>query len=149
MYLISAPSQLWKLFENGTLKNKGSGWEPYGNWIFTNATERNRQNEKWIRIKDRNYGGFLMVFGSKAVANETVEGKPGQLWKKGQPNNEGYYTLQNSKLLKLLTADTNRFELKGKCIINSKYLFYNLAIGDNPINPISNPDRQKLEVKFF
>ena len=115
MYLISAPSQLWKLFENGTLKNKGSGWEPYGNWIFTNATEKNRQNEKWIRIKNKNNGGFLMDYGKKAIANETVEGKPDQqLWKKGQPNNEGYYTLQNSESQKLITADTNSLELKGK-----------------------------------
>jgi hypothetical protein len=107
------------LFENGTLKNKGSTtWHPYGNWSFTNVTEKNKQNEKWIRIKNTIDGGFLMDYGRLAIANETVEGKPGQLWKRGQPNNEGYYTLQNSESLKFITADTHILELKGKCIIH-------------------------------
>ena len=62
-----------------------------------------------------------MDYGRLAIANETVEGKPGQLWKRGQPNNEGYYTLQSSESLKLITADTDSFELKGKCIINTYF----------------------------
>ena len=120
MYLISDPSQLWKLFENGTLKNKENTWQPDGNWSFTNATEKNLQNEKWIRIKNKVNNKTLVGFGSKAIANETfVEGRPIQLWKRGQPDNEGYYTLQNSESLKLITADTNSLELKGKCIINT------------------------------
>jgi hypothetical protein len=111
------------------LKNKGSGWEPYGNWTFTNATEKNRQNEKWIRIKNKIYGVFLTDYGKIAIANETVEGKSDQqLWKKGHPNNEGYYTLQNSELLKLITADTASFELKGKCMINTYFTLWILEI---------------------
>ena len=127
LYLISDPSQLWKLFENGTLKNKGNPWQPDGYWSFTNATENNWQNENLIRIKNKNDGvdgtKFLRDFGSKAIANETVEGKKGLLWKKGQPNDQGYYTLQNSESQKLITADTNSLELKGKSIHN-KYLLY-------------------------
>ena len=52
-----------------------------------------------------------MDYGREAVANETVEGKPGQLWKRGQPNNEGYYTLQSSESQKLITANLH---LQGK-----------------------------------
>ena len=60
----------------------------------------------------------LGAFGSKAWANETfVKGKNTQLWTRGQPNNEGYYTLQSSESQKFLTADTNSFELIGKCIL--------------------------------
>ena len=108
------------MFENGTLKNKENTWQPDGNWSFTNATEKNLQNEKWIRIKNKVNNKILVGFGSKAIANETfVEGRPIQLWKRGQPDNEGYYTLQNSESLKFITADTHSLELKGKCVIYS------------------------------
>ena len=116
------------MFENGTLKNRGNTWQPDGNWIFTNATEKNLQNEKWIRIKNKVDNKTLVGFGSKAIANETfVEGRHIQLWKRGQPNKKGYYSLQNSESLKFLTAhteintwtsDTDDFELKGKSILS-------------------------------
>ena len=110
------------MFENGTLKNRGNTWQPDGNWIFTNATEKNWQNEKLIRIKNKVDNKTLVGFGSKAIANETfVEGRHIQLWKRGQPDNEGYYTLQNSESQKFMTAawtaDTYSLELRGKCII--------------------------------
>ena len=101
---------------NGTLKNKKhKKWQPDGTWTFTSTTE----NETLIEIKNIGTNKFLGGFGSMvAIANETVRGKP-HLWKKGHPNNEGYYTLQNSESQKLITADTqsnrlNTFQLKGK-----------------------------------
>ena len=55
---------------------------------------------------------FLTDYDSQATAVETfVAGKPGQLWKRGQPNNEGYYTLQSSESQKLITANLH---LQGK-----------------------------------
>ena len=60
---------------------------------------------------------LLGGFGSKAIANETTkEGRHVQLWKRGQPNKEGYYSLKNSESQKFITADTDSFELKGKSI---------------------------------
>jgi hypothetical protein len=67
---------------------------------------------------------ILTGFGSKAIANETfVENKHSQLWKRGQPDKEGYYTLQNFESQKLITADAyviyrhNWIDLKGKCML--------------------------------
>ena len=110
------------MFENGTLKNRGNTWQPDGNWIFTNATEKNWQNETLIHIKNNVTNMILTGFIYKAYPNETfVEGKHSQLWKRGQPDNEGYYTLQNSESQKFMTAawtaDTYSLELRGKCII--------------------------------
>ena len=128
MYLFSDPSQLWKLLANGTLKNKKQHtWQPHGNWTFTSTTEKNWKNETLIHIKNVVDNKTLGAFGSKAFANETfVKGKHTQLWTRGQPNNEGYYTLQNSEFQKFLTADTNSFELKGKCI--SRFRIKNQSI---------------------
>ena len=44
-----------------------------------------------------------------------VEDKSGQLWIKGIPDTEGYFTLRNKETLELLTpnTETNIFETKG------------------------------------
>ena len=43
-----------------------------------------------------------------------VEGKGDQLWKKGEADAEGYFTLQNSGELKVLTAiSESSLEIKG------------------------------------
>ena len=40
--------------------------------------------------------------------------KAEQLWKKGEPNAEGYFTLENHKVPKIMTAtSSNSLELKG------------------------------------
>ena len=104
-------------------------WKSDGNWTFEKATEKNWQNEKLIRIKkDFDNKTLLGGFGSKAIPNDTfTKGRHIQLWKRGQPNKKGYYSLQNSESLKFLTAhteintwtsDTDDFELKGKSILS-------------------------------
>ena len=59
-----------------------------------------------------------MVWGitndSKVILENFEEGKDEQLWKKGEPNAEGYFTLENYKLSKFLSASTSTsLELKG------------------------------------
>ena len=59
-----------------------------------------------------------MVWGitndSKVILENFDEGKDEQLWKKGEPNAEGYFTLENYKLSKFLSASTSTsLELKG------------------------------------
>jgi hypothetical protein len=50
----------------------------------------------------------------KVIQEFLVEGKANQLWKKGKPDDEGYYTLQNSGESKVLTAISERsLEIKG------------------------------------
>ena len=59
-----------------------------------------------------------MVWGitndSKVILENFEENKDEQLWKKGEPNAEGYFTLENYKLSKFLSASTSTsLELKG------------------------------------
>ena len=59
-----------------------------------------------------------MVWGitndSKVILENFEEDKDEQLWKKGEPNAEGYFTLENYKVSKFITASSsNSLELKG------------------------------------
>ena len=63
----------------------------------------------------------------KVILENFEEGKDGQLWKKGEPDAEGYFTLENYKVSKFLTAASlTSLELKGNiyCIM-SYTLFQN------------------------
>ena len=52
--------------------------------------------------------------GAVAFELDIEENKAEQLWKKGEPNAEGYFTLQNSKLLKVMTAaSSTNLEIQG------------------------------------
>ena len=51
---------------------------------------------------------------SKVILENFEEGKDGQLWKKGEPNAEGYFTLESYNVSKFLTAASlTSLELKG------------------------------------
>jgi hypothetical protein len=59
-----------------------------------------------------------MVWGitndSKVILENFEEDKDEQLWKKGEPNAEGYFTLENYKVSKFITASpSTSLELKG------------------------------------
>ena len=59
-----------------------------------------------------------MVWGitndSKVILENFEEGKDEQLWKKGELNAEGYFTLENYKVSKFITASSSTsLELKG------------------------------------
>ena len=40
----------------------------------------------------------------KVIEEVKVEGKAEQLWKKGKTGSDGYFTLENSKVTKIITA---------------------------------------------
>ena len=51
----------------------------------------------------------------KVILENFVEGKSQQLWKKGEPDDEGYFTLENFKGTKVITAiSESGVEIKGK-----------------------------------
>ena len=59
-----------------------------------------------------------MVWGitndSKVILENFEEDKDEQLWKKGEPNAEGYFTLENYKVSKFIFASSSTtLELKG------------------------------------
>ena len=63
---------------------------------------------------------------SKVILENFAEDKDGQLWKKGEPNAEGYFTLENYRVSKLVTAaSSTSLELKGnihlECAKTRKY----------------------------
>ena len=42
-----------------------------------------------------------------------------QIWKKGKPNCQGYFTMENSQVPKVMTAiSSNSLEIKGNIIVN-------------------------------
>ena len=52
--------------------------------------------------------------GGKVIQDYLAEDKADQLWKKGEPDAEGYFNLQNSEEPKLLTAiSESSLEIKG------------------------------------
>ena len=63
------------------------------------------------------------------IEEECFRENPFQLWKKGKPNFEGYFTLQNAgcKSFQLLTAtSTSNLQIKG--IQNATYLIKDTTI---------------------
>ena len=89
------------------------------------------QNEKGIWTSDQEWNfknkddliyieniSKTEVLGSTSDGNvffeNFEESKTEQLWKKGKPNAEGYFTLENCKVSKVMTATSSTtLELKG------------------------------------
>ena len=53
---------------------------------------------------------------NKVILENFEEGKAQQLWKKGEPDADGYFILENSDVPKVITAPTSEkgLEIKGK-----------------------------------
>ena len=78
-------------------------------WNFTSK-------EDLICIENINRKKVLGTTNDSKVMLEVInEDKAGQLWKKGMPDPEGYFTLENYDVPKVLTGNYGGdFELKGK-----------------------------------
>ena len=97
-------SKLWKL-EGNKLKNRAfhilnsegtNWWTPA--WNF-------KPKDDLIYIENSLKNKVLEITSNgKVFLKDLEEGKAEQLWKKGEPNAEGYFTLENSKLPKVMTA---------------------------------------------
>ena len=103
-------TQLWKL--NGDLLHNKEGL-----WI---------SGDKW-NFKPKGDYFFIENISNKTVwgtgSNGEViqenfkEDKNEQLWKKGELNDEGYFTLENIKVPKVITAiNSSRLEIKGNIL---------------------------------
>ena len=64
------------------------------------------------------------VLGAKdgeVVEEKFEEDKAGQLWKKGEPDSEGYFTLENCSEVKVMTAiSESGLEIKGNLTLRWK-----------------------------
>ena len=54
----------------------------------------------------------LGITNNEVTGEDFVDGKPGQLWKKGKPDTDGYFSIEGSKSSKILTA-TSPSNLEG------------------------------------
>ena len=92
--------QRWKIVEN-LLIDKAGLWNSVDSWTFKN------EGDDEICIQNTSK---TMVLGAtsenKVIQESLVEDKDAQLWRKGVPDSEGYFTLQNSEglTIKVLTA---------------------------------------------
>ena len=90
-------------------------------WIFTS------KGNEWI-VENNSTTKVLGATSDGTVIEEVFEdGKADQLWKKGEPDAEGYFTLENSVVPKFITAiSESGLEIKGnitlRCILLVDYL---------------------------
>ena len=99
--------QLWKL-DGRMLENKKGLWKSGAKekWKFTSEGDLIRIENIW---KKKAFGTTNDIL----VKLENIEdNKDGQLWNKGEPNNDGYFTLENEKVSKFLTAVPADWDIK-------------------------------------
>ena len=104
--------QLWKL-DDKKLINKAELWASEDDFNIT-------LNGSFYLIENISKKKVLGINGeSNVVVGENfVEDKDGQLWKKGELNIEGYFTLAGSKSQKVMTAvSEEKIEMKGKLLM--------------------------------
>ena len=91
------------------LQNKEGLWKSYDLWKFSS-------NADLIYIQNINKSKvWAATNNNKLILEYFEQGKALQVWKKGEPNAEGYFTLENYKVSKFLTAaSTNNLELVTK-----------------------------------
>ena len=96
------------------LLNKEGLWNSSDMWKFTIVLETVK--EDLICIININKTKVLGATNdSKVILENFEEGKDGQLWKKGEPDAEGYFTLENRKVKKVITAiSESGVEIRGK-----------------------------------
>ena len=96
------------------LKNKKGRWMSDEQWnLKTN-------NDDLIHIENISKTKVLATASDGHVILEDLEdGKAEQLWKKGKPDAEGYFTLINSKVPKIMTAiSPSVLQMKGNIILS-------------------------------
>ena len=95
------------------LHNKEGLWKSNDMWNFT--IKEGVPKEELTYVENINE---TKVWGTtndgKVILEIFEEDKAEQLWKKGEPNAEGYFTLENYKASKVITATSSTsLELKG------------------------------------
>ena len=96
------------------LKNKKGTWMSDEQWNFKTS------NDDSIHIENISKTKVLATASDGQVILEDLEeGKAEQLWKKGKPDAEGYFTLINSKVPKIMTAiSSSVLQMKGNIILS-------------------------------
>ena len=100
--------QLWKL-DGSTLRNKANIWQSNSSWKFSTNDDgkmiyiHHIDSERVLETNHRFNLGAAVTKGT-LVKDDPVR-SPSQLWIKGTPDSEGYFTLlENFEYPKYLTA---------------------------------------------
>ena len=97
--------QLWKL-DNETLINKGGIWKSKEIWKFSGHSSA-------VNIENTSKNTLLRATSDDLVCEVDAAATP--IWKKGDPNVEGFYTLTSLKSQKVLTAASDEsLEMRGR-----------------------------------
>ena len=107
--------QLWKLSDDGILRNKYFPSNKEWKWEIKNELICIKENSTQC-LEATNEGNIKENLG-KIILGDIEEGNRAQLWKRGDKNTEGYLTLENCKGHKLLTASPPR-------LFSDNYLAY-------------------------
>ena len=90
--------QRWKV-DKKTLKDKAGLWKSDDLWNF-----KTNEDDMFF-IENISKTKVLGTTRDGEVVQEFLaEGKADQLWKKGEPDAKGYFTLENSGVPKVITA---------------------------------------------
>ena len=119
-FILFLASQLWELNDE-VLQNKEGHWVSDQDWNFKPGKDGLIYIES---ITDDQVLEFRNL-DNNVVLEEFEEDKAEQLWKKGEPDAEGYFTLENSNVVKVMTAiSESGLEIKGnitlRCISTFK-----------------------------
>ena len=100
--------QRWKV-DKKTLKDKAGLWKSDDLWIFKTKPD------DMIYIENTSKAKVLgTTSDGKVILEDFEEGKAHQLWKKGELDAENYFTVENSRVPKVLTAiSESSLEIKG------------------------------------
>ena len=94
-------------------------WDNFDKWNFKIKDDLNQwYTRELIYIENSSEGKVLEALcNGNVILKNFEEDKFEQLWKKGEPNAEGYFTLENYKLPKLMTGiSSNGLEIKGNLL---------------------------------
>ena len=101
--------QLWKLDDNILINKKGL-WKSVDLWNFKT------KDDGLVYIENTSKTKFLETTNDNQVILKDFEAKTSeQIWKKGEPDDEGYFILERSvPVPKVMTATSeNGLEIKG------------------------------------
>ena len=119
-------AQLWK-FEDEVLKSKsGTIWKPEEQWTFVTA-EKDGCTGYIANSQNPDIG--LGLSGDSVIEVTSYQNDTTQIWKKGEPDRKGYYTLTSVTTQKVLTAISDEtIEVRGKSMIKLFYHFSSIKI---------------------
>ena len=104
--------QRWKL-DGNMLKNKAGIWKSDDLWIF-----KTKENDLIYIENTSNKKVLGATRKSKVNLEDSEEGRAQQLWKKGKTDAQGYFTLENFEVPKVITAiSESDLEIKGNLIL--------------------------------